>query len=168
MYVVFGSDASAPIDFEYVSMYWTNPSFSYSSYPGRANAISSRTSVGPLSVRIHRTGTPFLSPSAMNKLEHLLADVGGAVHGGVRPERDAAEQQVVEPRDAHLDLLLLHLDLEVFVPGLDVLRNEALLPQPEFFHLLLEVPLLRADLLFLRRDRTLQFLEARLEIQFLY
>src|SRR5207249_3092272 len=99
--------------------------------------------------------------------EHLLPDVRGAVDGRVRPERYAAEQQVVEPRDAHLDLLLLHLDLEVFVPGLDVLRNEALLPQPEVFHLLLEVPLLRADFLFLRGDRALQLLEAGLEVQFL-
>src|SRR3989449_270135 len=99
--------------------------------------------------------------------EHLLPDVRGAVDGRVGPERDASEQQVVEPGDPHLDLLLLHLDLEVFVPGLDVLRNETLLPQPEFFHLLLEVPLLRADLLFLRGDRALQFLEARLEVQLL-
>src|SRR5439155_18232713 len=51
MLVVFGSVASAPIDFEYASIYRTRASFSYSSYPGRTNDMSSRTSAGPFSVR---------------------------------------------------------------------------------------------------------------------
>src|SRR6267378_1128735 len=67
MYVVLGSVASANIDFEYTSMYRTRPSFSYSSYPGRTKAISSRTSAGPLSVSTHRIGEPFFRPSAMKR-----------------------------------------------------------------------------------------------------
>src|SRR3990172_2339309 len=68
MYVVFASVASPPIDFEYASTYFTRPSFSYSSYPGRTADMSSRMSEGPLSVRTQTTGRPFLRPSAMKRL----------------------------------------------------------------------------------------------------
>src|SRR6266566_3149473 len=99
--------------------------------------------------------------------EDLLPDVRGSIDGGVRAERNAAEHEVVQARDAGLHLLLLHLDLQVLLPGLDVLLDEALLPHPEFLHLLLEVLLLRPDLLFLLVDLPFQFFEAGLHVEFL-
>src|SRR6266568_680238 len=90
---------------------------------------------------------PFLQALCHEDADHdLLPDVRRAVDGRVRPERDAAEQQVVEPRHARLDLLLLDLDLEIL-------------------QLLLEVLLLRPDLFLLLRDFRFEFLESRLQVE---
>src|SRR3989441_4707511 len=100
--------------------------------------------------------------------EDLLAYVRGPVDGRVRPERDAAEHEVVEARDPGLAFLLLHFDLELLLSGFDVFRDEALLPQPEFLHLLGEVLLFRPDLFLLRGNLALQLLEPGLEFEFVH
>src|SRR5439155_1674377 len=121
---------------------------------------------GPLVREDPQYGGAFLQALRHEEVhEDFLSDVSGSVDRGVRAERDAAEHEVVQARDAGLHLLLLHLDLEVLLAGLDVLFDEALLPHPEFLHLLLEGFLLRPDLFFLLVDLPLQLFEARLHVE---
>src|SRR6266550_3472776 len=121
---------------------------------------------GPLVREDPQDGGAFLQALRHEEIhEDFLPDVGGSVDRGVRAERDASEHEVVQARDAGLHLLLFHLDLQVLLAGLDVLFDGALLPPPEFLHLLLEVFLLRPHLFFLLVDLPLQLFEARLHVE---
>src|SRR5207245_798603 len=92
-------------------------------------------------------------------------DVGRAVGGRVRPEPDAAEEEVVETRRARLHLLLLHLELALLRAGLDLLLDQPLLAEAQLLHLRLQVLLLRADLFLLLGDLRLQDVESLLQLE---